>query len=42
VRDGVRLVSQDGRAIIENMLPGRLARARRELVSRVAEVLWGA
>ncbi|HYM70078.1 MAG TPA: V-type ATP synthase subunit E [bacterium] len=42
VRDGVRLVSEDGRAIIENMLPGRLARARRELVSRVAEVLWGA
>jgi len=42
VRDGVRLASPDGRAVVENMIPGRLARARRELVSRVAEVLWGA
>jgi vacuolar-type H+-ATPase subunit E/Vma4 len=40
--DGVRLVSADGRSVVENALEGRLARARREYVSRVAEVLWGA
>ena len=40
--DGVRLVSADGRSVVENALAGRLARARREFVSRVAEVLWGA
>lgn len=42
VSDGVRLVSPDGRAVVENTLPSRLARARREMVSRVAEILWGA
>ena len=42
VVDGVRLLSADGRAIVENTLPSRLARARREMVSRVAEILWGA
>lgn len=41
VSDGVRLVSPDGRAVVENTLPSRLARARREMVSRVAEILWG-
>jgi len=40
--DGVRLVSADGRSVVENTLDGRLARARREFVSRVADVLWGA
>ncbi|HLN14335.1 MAG TPA: V-type ATP synthase subunit E [bacterium] len=40
--NGVRLVSADGRSVVENALGGRLARARREFVSRVAEVLWGA
>ena len=42
VRDGVRLVSADGRAVVENTLASRLARVRREMVSRVAEILWGA
>jgi V/A-type H+/Na+-transporting ATPase subunit E len=42
VRDGVRLVSEDGRAVVENTLASRLARVRREMVSRVAEILWGA
>ncbi len=41
VRDGVRLVSPDGRAVVENTLASRVARARREAVSRVAEILWG-
>ncbi len=41
VVDGVRLSSADGRSIVENTLPSRLARARREMVSRVAEILWG-
>jgi V/A-type H+-transporting ATPase subunit E len=41
VVDGVRLTSPDGRAVVENTISGRLARARREMVSRVAEVLWG-
>ncbi len=39
--DGVRLVSPDGRAVVENTVAGRLARARREMVARVAEILWG-
>lgn len=42
VTDGVRLTSRDGRLVVENTVPSRLARARRELVSRVAETLWGA
>ncbi len=41
VVDGVRLISPDGRAMVENTIPSRLERARREMVSRVAEVLWG-
>lgn len=41
VVDGVRLISPDGRAVVENTIPSRLERARREMVSRVAEVLWG-
>lgn len=41
VVDGVRLISPDGRAMVENTVPSRLERARREMVSRVAEVLWG-
>jgi vacuolar-type H+-ATPase subunit E/Vma4 len=42
VTDGIRLISQDGRLVIENTLSSRLARARLDLVSRVAEILWGA
>lgn len=42
VHDGVRLVSADGRSVVENTLASRLARARRELVSRVAASLWEA
>jgi V/A-type H+/Na+-transporting ATPase subunit E len=42
VSDGVRLVSADGRVVVENTLASRLARVRREMVSRVAETLWGA
>ncbi len=41
VVDGVRLISPDGRAVVDNTIPSRLERARREMVSRVAEVLWG-
>jgi V/A-type H+/Na+-transporting ATPase subunit E len=41
VVDGVQLISPDGRAMVENTVPSRLERARREMVSRVAEVLWG-
>jgi vacuolar-type H+-ATPase subunit E/Vma4 len=40
VADGVRVVSSDGRVVVENTLGSRLARARREMVSRVAETLW--
>lgn len=42
VTDGVRLATPDGRAVVENTLASRLVRARREMVSRVAEILWGA
>lgn len=42
VPEGVRLTSQDGRVVVENTVPSRLARARLELASRVAEALWGA
>jgi len=42
IADGVRLTSTSGRVVIENTIPSRLARARREMVSRVAEILWGA
>lgn len=41
VTDGVRLASPDGRVVVENTMPSRLVRARREMVSRVAEILWG-
>jgi vacuolar-type H+-ATPase subunit E/Vma4 len=41
VTDGVLLTSPDGRLAVENTVPSRLARARLELVSRVAETLWG-
>ncbi len=40
VADGIRLATPDGRAVVENTVPSRLARARREMVSRVAEILW--
>jgi vacuolar-type H+-ATPase subunit E/Vma4 len=40
VADGVRVASADGRVIVENTLGSRLARARREMVSKVAEMLW--
>ena len=40
VADGVRVASHDGRVVVENTLGSRLARARREMVSRVAETLW--
>ena len=40
--DGVWLTSQDGRLVIENTMSSRLARARLNLVSQVAEMLWGA
>ena len=41
VADGVRVAAADGRVVVENTLGSRLARARREMVSRVAETLWG-
>jgi vacuolar-type H+-ATPase subunit E/Vma4 len=41
VTDGVRVAAGDGRVVVENTLASRLARARREMVSRVAETLWG-
>ena len=40
VADGVRVASADGRVVVENTLGSRLARARREMVSKVAETLW--
>jgi vacuolar-type H+-ATPase subunit E/Vma4 len=40
VADGVRVTAADGRVPVENTLGSRLARARREMVSRVAETLW--
>lgn len=40
VADGVRVASPDGRVVVENTLSSRLSRARREMVSRVAETLW--
>jgi len=40
VTDGVRVAAADGRVVVENTLGSRLARARREMVSRVAETLW--
>jgi vacuolar-type H+-ATPase subunit E/Vma4 len=40
VSDGVRVAAADGRVVVENTLGSRLARARREMVSRVAETLW--
>jgi len=40
VADGVRVASADGRVVVENTLGSRLARARREMVSKVAEMLW--
>ena len=40
VADGVRVASPDGRVVVENTLSSRLGRARREMVSRVAETLW--
>lgn len=40
VADGVRVAAADGRVAVENTLGSRLARARREMVSRVAETLW--
>ena len=42
VTDGVRLATLDGRAVVENTLASRLGRVRREMVSRVAEILWNA
>ncbi len=41
IAGGIRLASPDGRSVVENTVPSRLARARREMVSRVAEILWG-
>jgi vacuolar-type H+-ATPase subunit E/Vma4 len=40
VTDGVRVAASDGRVVVENTLGSRLSRARREMVSRVAETLW--
>ena len=40
VTAGVRVGSPDGRVVVENTLSSRLGRARREMVSRVAETLW--
>lgn len=42
VTDGIRLMTPDGRAVVENTLASRLGRVRREMVSRVAEILWNA
>jgi len=41
VEDGIRVVSADRRAVIENTLTSRLARVRHGLATRVASVLWG-
>ena len=39
---GVRLTTEDRRIAVENTIASRLARTRSTLVSRVAEILWGA
>ncbi len=42
VRGGVRLTTEDRRIAVENTIASRLGRTRSALVSRVAEILWGA
>ncbi len=42
VSGGVRLTTEDHRIAVENTIASRLARTRAALVSRVAEILWGA
>jgi vacuolar-type H+-ATPase subunit E/Vma4 len=42
VSGGVRLTTADRRIAVENTVSSRLSRTRSALVSRVAEILWGA
>jgi vacuolar-type H+-ATPase subunit E/Vma4 len=42
VSGGVRLTTEDHRIAVENTIASRLSRTRAALVSRVAEILWGA
>ncbi|HET9001181.1 MAG TPA: V-type ATP synthase subunit E [bacterium] len=42
VSGGVRLTTEDHRIAVENTIVSRLGRTRAALVSRVAEILWGA
>ena len=42
VSGGVRLTTEDRRVEVENTVASRLSRTRSALVSRVAEILWGA
>ena len=42
VSGGVRLTTADRRIAVENTIASRLGRTRSALVSRVAEILWGA
>lgn len=41
VRAGVRVLSEDGRFVVENTLGSRLQRARQALLAEVADILWG-
>lgn len=40
VRAGVRVLSEDGRFVVENTLDSRLQRARPALLAEVADILW--
>jgi vacuolar-type H+-ATPase subunit E/Vma4 len=42
VSGGVRLTTEDRRIVVENTIASRLGQTRSALVSRVAEILWGA
>ena len=42
ISGGVRITTKDRRVVVENTVSSRLARTRAALVSRVAEILWGA
>ncbi len=40
LRGGVRVLSEDGRFVVENTLASRLERARQMLLGEVADILW--
>ncbi len=42
VSGGVRVTTEDHRIAVENTVASRLTRTRSTLVSRIAEILWGA